>query len=77
MCRFSEVPSDGNAKGTGTRVDGELIFAYAKIDRFSDIKEFILMPNVSNHQMLDGDHLYDEEVYEATKIIYSTLVKLK
>ena len=67
-------------KAREPKVDGELIFAYAKIDRLSDIEEFILMPNV-------GDRLYDEELYEAAKIIYAfisnwaklavTLVKLK
>jgi clathrin heavy chain len=31
-------------------VDSELIYAYAKIDRLSDIEEFILMPNVANLQ---------------------------
>ncbi|GAU36984.1 hypothetical protein TSUD_150200 [Trifolium subterraneum] len=68
------------------KVDSELIYAYAKIDRLSDIEEFILMPNVANLQNV-GDKLYDEELYEAAKIIYSfisnwaklavTLVKLK
>ena len=68
------------------KVDGELIFAYAKIDRLSDIEEFILMPNVANLQNV-GDRLYDDELYEAAKIIFafisnwaklaSTLVKLK
>ncbi|KAJ6350385.1 hypothetical protein OIU78_006534 [Salix suchowensis] len=32
------------------KVDSELIFAYAKIDRLNDIEEFILMPNVANLQ---------------------------
>ncbi|KAK4579547.1 hypothetical protein RGQ29_029281 [Quercus rubra] len=32
------------------KVDSELIYAYAKIDRLSDIEEFILMPNVANLQ---------------------------
>ncbi|CAN6357323.1 unnamed protein product [Urochloa humidicola] len=73
-------------KAREPKVDGELIFAYAKIDRLSDIEEFILMPNVANLQSV-GDRLYDEELYEAAKIIYAfisnwaklavTLVKLK
>ncbi|KAF4350817.1 hypothetical protein G4B88_002146 [Cannabis sativa] len=68
------------------KVDGELIYAYAKIDRLADIEEFILMPNVANLQSV-GDRLYDEALYEAAKIIYAfisnwaklavTLVKLK
>ncbi|VAI04336.1 unnamed protein product [Triticum turgidum subsp. durum] len=73
-------------KAREPKVDGELIFAYAKIDRLSDIEEFILMPNVANLQNV-GDRLYDEELCEAAKIIYAfisnwaklavTLVKLK
>ncbi|KAL8144041.1 hypothetical protein V2J09_017073 [Rumex salicifolius] len=68
------------------KVDSELIYAYAKIDRLGDIEEFILMPNVANLQNV-GDKLYDEALYEAAKIIYAfisnwaklacTLVKLK
>ena len=30
------------------KVDSELIYAYAKIDRLGEIEEFILMPNVAN-----------------------------
>ena len=52
------------------KVNSELIYAYVKIDRLSDIKEFILMPNVSNLQNI-GDRLYDEALYEAAKIIYT------
>ncbi|KAE8712029.1 Clathrin heavy chain 1 [Hibiscus syriacus] len=32
------------------KVDSELIYAYAKIDRLGEIEEFILMPNVANLQ---------------------------
>ncbi|CAO2817070.1 unnamed protein product [Amaranthus hypochondriacus] len=68
------------------RVDGELIYAYAKIDRLSEIEEFILMPNIANLQSV-GDRLFDEALYDAAKIIYAfisnwaklavTLVRLK
>ncbi|KAM3375864.1 clathrin heavy chain 1 isoform X1 [Capsicum galapagoense] len=67
------------------KVDSELIYAYAKIDRLGDIEEFILMPNVANLPNV-GDKLFDEGLYEAAKIIFafisnwaklaSTLVKL-
>ena len=43
------------------KVDSELIYAYAKIDRLSDIEEFILMPNVANLQNV-GDRLYDAQL---------------
>ncbi|GMP83804.1 hypothetical protein CsSME_00037590 [Camellia sinensis var. sinensis] len=68
------------------KVDSELIYAYAKIDRLGDIEEFILMPNVANLPNV-GDRLYDESLYEAAKLIFafisnwaklaSTLVKLR
>ncbi|KAL0675868.1 hypothetical protein Bca4012_003849 [Brassica carinata] len=68
------------------KVDSELIYAYAKIDRLGEIEEFILMPNVANLPNV-GDRLYDEALYEAAKIIYAfisnwgklavTLVKLQ
>ncbi|XWS29035.1 hypothetical protein CRYUN_Cryun25bG0122100 [Craigia yunnanensis] len=68
------------------KVDNELIYAYAKIDRLGEIEEFILMPNVANLQNV-GDRLYDEALYEAAKIIFAfisnwaklaiTLVKLQ
>ncbi|KAF3660335.1 Clathrin heavy chain 1 [Capsicum annuum] len=67
------------------KVDSELIYAYAKIDRLGDIEEFILMPNVANLPNV-GDRLYDAALYEAAKIIFafisnwaklaSTLIKL-
>ncbi|CAH8290985.1 unnamed protein product [Eruca vesicaria subsp. sativa] len=68
------------------KVDSELIYAYAKIDRLNEVEEFILMPNVANLQSV-GDRLYDEALYEAAKVIYAfvsnwgklavTLVKLQ
>ncbi|XP_054819083.1 clathrin heavy chain 1-like [Prosopis cineraria] len=68
------------------KVDGELIYAYAKTDRLGEIEEFILMPNVANLPNV-GDRLYDEALYEAAKIIFAfisnwaklavTLVKLQ
>uniref|UniRef100_A0A6N2LTC0 protein-serine/threonine phosphatase n=1 Tax=Salix viminalis TaxID=40686 RepID=A0A6N2LTC0_SALVM len=73
-------------KAKEPKVDSELIFAYAKIDRLNEIEEFILMPNVANLQNV-GDRLYDETLYEAARIIFHfianwaklaiTLVKLK
>ncbi|KAH0891067.1 hypothetical protein HID58_053496 [Brassica napus] len=68
------------------KVDSELIYAYAKIDRLGEIEEFILMPNVAILPNV-GDRLYDEALYEGAKIIYAfisnwgklavTLVKLQ
>ncbi|CDY27997.1 BnaC05g43990D [Brassica napus] len=68
------------------KVDSELIYAYAKIDRLGEVEDFILMPNVANLQIV-GDRMYDEAMYEAAKIVYAfvsnwgklavTLVKLQ
>ncbi|KAG6551189.1 hypothetical protein Mapa_007425 [Marchantia paleacea] len=68
------------------KVDSELIYAYAKIDKLGEIEEFIVQPNVANMQTA-GDRLFDEALYEAAKIIFthisnwarlaSTLVKLQ
>ncbi|RRT69743.1 hypothetical protein B296_00008399 [Ensete ventricosum] len=68
------------------KVDSELIYAYAKIDRLGETEEFILMPNVANLQNV-GDRLFDDALYEAAKIIFtfisnwaklaSTMVKLR
>jgi clathrin heavy chain len=73
-------------KAKEPKVDSELIFAYAKTDKLTDIEEFILMPNVANLQNV-GDRLYNETLYEAARIIFQfianwaklaiTLVKLK
>ncbi|CAN1259474.1 Clathrin heavy chain 2 [Linum perenne] len=73
-------------KSKEPKVDSELIFAYAKIDRLGEIEEFILMPNVANLQLV-GDRLFDDALYEAAKIIFAfisnwaklacTLVRLK
>eukprot|EP00897_Mesotaenium_endlicherianum_P006181 jgi/Mesen1/5591/ME000281S04647 len=68
------------------KVDAELVYAFAKIDKLEEIEEFIATPHVANLQSV-GDRLFEEELYEAAKIIFthisnwqrlaSTLVKLK
>ncbi|CAA2990271.1 AT3G08530 [Olea europaea subsp. europaea] len=56
-------------KAKEPKVDSELVYAYAKIDRLGEIEEFILMPSVANLLNV-GDHLYDEAPYEAAKIVF-------
>ncbi|CAI6011217.1 unnamed protein product [Closterium sp. NIES-65] len=68
------------------KVDQELVYAYAKIEKLDAIEEFIALPNVANLQSV-GDRLFDEELYEAARIIFqhisnwgrlaSTLVRLQ
>eukprot|EP00850_Spirogloea_muscicola_P020441 SM000216S06567 [mRNA] locus=s216:162875:173433:+ [translate_table: standard] len=67
------------------RVDAGLLYAYARVDRLGDIEEFLAQPHVANLQSV-GDRMFDEELYEAAKIIFihisnwarlaSTLVRL-
>lgn len=68
------------------KVDAELVYAYAKIDKLGEIEDFIQTPHVANLQSV-GDRLFDEQLYEAAKIVFthisnwarlaSTLLKLK
>ena len=67
-------------------IETELLFAFAKTNRLSDLEEFINSPNVAQIQVV-GDRCFDEEMYEAAKILFnnisnygrlaSTLVHLK
>jgi len=67
-------------------IESELVFAFAKTDRLSDLEEFINVPNVAQIQTV-GDRCYDDGLYEAAKILFnnisnyarlaSVLVKLK
>jgi clathrin heavy chain len=67
------------------KVDTELCYAYARIDKLSDLEEFIATPNAANRAVV-GDRCFDEGLYEAAKVMFisdsnwgrlaSTLVKL-
>ncbi|GBG88214.1 hypothetical protein CBR_g46782 [Chara braunii] len=69
-----------------SRVDGELLYAYAKINKLEQMEAFLEEPNVANLQAV-GDRCFDEALYEAAKVIFtrisnwqrlaSTLLKLK
>lgn len=54
------------------QIDGELIYAYAKTDRLSDMEEFLSGTNTANIQAI-GDRLYDESFYKASKILYASI----
>jgi clathrin heavy chain len=51
------------------QVDSELLFAYAKTERYHDIEEYLNSPNVAQIQVV-GDKCYDEGLYEAAKILF-------
>ncbi|KAG9304457.1 hypothetical protein G9A89_020021 [Geosiphon pyriformis] len=53
-------------------VDSELLFAYAKTGRFHDLEEFLNGPNVAQIQAI-GDRCYDDELYEAAKILFQSI----
>nr|AQQ11752.1 clathrin heavy chain 2 [Chara australis] len=69
-----------------SKVDGELLYAYAKINKLEQMEAFLEEPNVANLQAV-GDRCFDEALYEAAKVIFthisnwqrlaSTLLKLK
>jgi len=77
MCREQEVKD--------SRVETELLFAYAKTNKLSELEEFITNPNSAQIQVV-ADRCFEGEMYEAARILYanisnyvrltSTLIKL-
>ena len=73
-------------KAKEPRIESELIFAFAKTNKLSDLEEFINTPNCAQIQMI-GDRCFDEKLFESAKLLYnninnfvrlaSTLVHLK
>lgn len=60
------------AKGIKERVvDTALIYALAQVKRLGDLELFISSPNVADMQGI-GDRCYDEEMYEAARLIFSS-----
>jgi clathrin heavy chain len=53
-------------------VETELIFAYAKTNRFSELEELISGPNHAQISVA-GDRCYDNKMYEAAKILYNNV----
>jgi len=48
------------------------VFAFAKTSRLADLEEFIASPNIAQIQAI-GDRCYKEKMYEAAKILYSSV----
>ena len=67
-------------------IESELLFAYAKTGRLTEIEEFLATPNSAAIQVI-GDRCFSEALFEAAKLLYasinnyvrlaSTLIKLK
>lgn len=67
-------------------LESELAYAYAKTHKLAELEEFITTPGCCANILDTGDRCFEEELYEAAKILYnnisnyaklaSTLVKL-
>lgn len=53
-------------------VDNELLFAYAKTEKFHDLEEFLNRPNVAQIQIV-GEHCYEDGLYESAKILFQSI----
>lgn len=53
-------------------IETELLFAYAKTERLSDLEDFIAAPNIANIQQV-GDRCFQNHLYDAAKILYSNI----
>lgn len=56
------------------KIDGELILAYAELDRLHDIQLFLNDSNVADLEEV-GDKLYDYKNYKAAKLLYESISK--
>ncbi|XP_077570823.1 clathrin heavy chain 1 [Stigmatopora nigra] len=59
-------------KARESYVETELIFALAKTNRLAELEEFISGPNNAHIQQV-GDRCYEEEMYEAAKLLYNNV----
>ncbi|CAG9472260.1 clathrin heavy chain, putative [Plasmodium vivax] len=53
-------------------VDSELLYAYAKLKKTTEMTKFIGSTNSANLQLI-GDRLFKEQEYEVAKILYSNI----
>ncbi|KAF9365590.1 hypothetical protein BGX34_009416 [Mortierella sp. NVP85] len=53
-------------------IESELLFAYAKTGRVSDMEELLNGPNVAQVQAI-GDRCYEEKMYGPAKILYQSI----
>uniref|UniRef100_A0A8C0QYU3 Clathrin heavy chain like 1 n=1 Tax=Canis lupus dingo TaxID=286419 RepID=A0A8C0QYU3_CANLU len=67
-----EMKSKMKKKGRESYVETELIFALAKTSRLSELEDCINGPNNAHIQQV-GDRCYEEGMYEAAKLLYSSV----
>jgi len=53
-------------------LDTELIYAYAKTSKLTDLEKFVNGPNVANIQGI-GDKCFNEELYGPSKILFTSI----
>ncbi|KAJ1851599.1 Clathrin heavy chain, partial [Coemansia sp. RSA 2703] len=53
-------------------VESELMFAYAKTERLSDLEDMLRGPNIAQVQMV-GDRCYDEGLFEAARMLFQSV----
>jgi clathrin heavy chain len=51
------------------QIDTELVVAYAKTDRLSDMEEFLGMTNVAD-LLTAGEHAFEANLYEAARVLF-------
>eukprot|EP01097_Dermamoeba_algensis_P005601 TRINITY_DN3557_c0_g1_i3.p1 TRINITY_DN3557_c0_g1~~TRINITY_DN3557_c0_g1_i3.p1 ORF type:complete len:1258 (-),score=303.09 TRINITY_DN3557_c0_g1_i3:145-3672(-) len=55
-----------------TKIESELIYAYAKINNLADLEEFINTPNCAKIQDV-GDRCFNERLFEAARLLFSNI----
>ncbi|KAJ2604110.1 Clathrin heavy chain [Coemansia sp. RSA 1722] len=53
-------------------VESELLFAYAKTERLSDLEDMLRGPNIAQIQKV-GDRCYDENLFEAARLLFQSV----
>ncbi|KAI9281895.1 hypothetical protein BY458DRAFT_498367 [Sporodiniella umbellata] len=53
-------------------IETELLYAYAKTDRLSDLEDFLASPNIAQIQEV-GDRCFRTGLFEAAKILFSSI----
>ncbi|XP_013785578.1 clathrin heavy chain 1-like [Limulus polyphemus] len=69
LVRFLQM---ARKKARESYVESELIYAYAKTNRLSDLEEFISSPNHADIQKI-GDRCFDDGLYEPAKLLYNNV----
>ncbi|KAL0267213.1 UNVERIFIED_CONTAM: hypothetical protein PYX00_009551 [Menopon gallinae] len=59
-------------KARESYIESELIYAYARTNRSSDLEEFISGPNHADIQKI-GDRCFEDKMYEAAKLLYNNV----